>query len=286
MPEGHTIHALADRLERVFGGHRVAAASPQGRFGEEAQRLDGELVDGAAATGKHLFVALGDETLHVHLGLIGSFTVMPWGGPVPPPARGAVRLRLLSSTHVADLRGPIVCELVDAARREEIEARLGPDPLDPAADPEQAWSRIQLRRRTIAELLMDQAVVAGVGSVYRCEVLHRHRVSPFTSGMQLRRQTWQAIWDDLTRLMPLGVAFSQIVTMEDQEEQAEAMVADGSVAAITTASTGVRLGGYFERRFAVYKRAGEPCPRCSKRLRDKEIAGRRLYWCPNCQKRR
>ncbi len=133
---------------------------------------------------------------------------------------------------------------------------------------------------------MDQAIVAGVGNVYRCEVLHRHRINPFTMGTQLRQATWQALWDDLFRLMPLGVAFSQILTMEDQVVQAEAMVHDGSVAAITNESTGERQGGFFERRFAVYKRAGEACPRCSKRLRDREIAGRRLYWCANCQKRR
>lgn len=286
MPEGHTIHALADRLERAFGGHVVTASSPQGRFAEEARRLDGEVVDGAAAVGKHLFVTMGDETLHVHLGLIGSFTVKPLSELEPPPVKGALRLRLLSETHVADLRGPIVCELVDAARRTAIEARLGPDPLDPTSDPARAWDRIQLRRKTIAELLMDQAIVAGVGNVYRCEVLHRHRVNPFTTGTQLRHATWQALWDDLSRLMPLGVAFSQILTMEDQVVQAEAMVHDGSAAAVTKESTGERLGGFFERRFAVYKRAGEACPRCLKRLRDREIAGRRLYWCPSCQKRR
>lgn len=286
MPEGHTIHALADRLGVAFGRHVVAASSPQGRFSEEALRLDGEVVDEAAALGKHLFVSMGDETLHVHLGLIGSFVVKPLSGLEPPPAKGALRLRLLTENHVADLRGPIVCELVDVERREAIEARLGPDPLDPTSDPDRSWSRIQLKRKTIAELLMDQAIVAGVGNVYRCEVLHRHRINPFTTGTQLRRSTWQALWDDLLRLMPLGVAFSQILTMDDQVAQAEAMMQDGSAAAITRASTGERLGGHFERRFAVYKRAGEACPRCSKRLRDKEIAGRRLYWCPSCQRRR
>ena len=286
MPEGHTIHALAHRLERAFSGHVVSASSPQGRFTAEARRLDGEIVDSATAVGKHLFMTLGDETLHVHLGLIGSFTVKALVGSAAAPAQGALRLRLQSASHVADLRGPIVCELVDVARREEIEAGLGPDPLDPASDPDRAWRRIRLRRKTIAELLMDQAIIAGVGNVYRCEVLHRLRVSPFTVGSQLRRATWLAIWDDLVRIMPLGVAFSQILTMEDQVVQARAMVDDGSVAAVTAESTGERLGDYFERRFAVYKRAGDACPRCSKRLRDKEIAGRKLYWCPNCQKRR
>ncbi len=61
-------------------------------------------------------------------------------------------------------------------------ARLGPDPLRPDADPAVAWARISRSSRTVAELLMDQAVVAGVGNVYRCEVLYRHRLYPFTEG--------------------------------------------------------------------------------------------------------
>ena len=74
MPEGHTIHALADRLERAFRGHRVEASSPQGRFAADAERLTDRVVDRAQAWGKHLFVEAGDATLHVHLGLIGCFT--------------------------------------------------------------------------------------------------------------------------------------------------------------------------------------------------------------------
>jgi Formamidopyrimidine-DNA glycosylase H2TH domain len=54
---------------------------------------------------------------------------------------------------------------------------------------------------------MDQAVLAGVGNVYRCEVLFRHRVDPFRPGKEIRPTTWLAIWDDLVRLMPPGVAF-------------------------------------------------------------------------------
>jgi endonuclease-8 len=87
------------------------------------------------------------------------------------------------------------------------------------------------------------------------------------------------------RLLPLGVAFSQILTMDDQVEEAQLMVADGSAAAITRESTGERLGVHFERRFAVYKRTGQACPRCGKTVREKELAGRRLYWCANCQRR-
>ena len=94
--------------------------------------------------------------------------------------------------------------------------RLGPDPLRPDADPDVAWARISKSSRSVAELLMDQAVLAGVGNVYRSEVLFRHRLSPFTEGRTLRRSSWRLIWDDLERLMPLGVATGRIVTVEDQ----------------------------------------------------------------------
>ncbi|MEO7448586.1 MAG: DNA-formamidopyrimidine glycosylase family protein, partial [Humibacillus sp.] len=264
MPEGHTIHALAGRIDRSFGGRPVSASSPQGRFSDEAGRLDGEVVEGARAVGKHLFVVFPDETLHIHLGLIGSFPVKPLVGQQPVEPRGALRLRLLNDDFVADLRGPITCELLGDDEVARVEAGLGPDPLDPKADGERAWDRIRLRRKTIAELLMDQSVLAGVGNVYRCEVLHRHRTNPFTLGTQLKRATWQLIWADLVRLLPLGVAFSQILTVEDQVEEAESMMQDGSASPITAASTGERVGGHFERRYAVYKRTGQMCPRCGK----------------------
>jgi endonuclease-8 len=286
LPEGHTIHALADRLERAFRGHVVAATSPQGRFAADAERLDGRVLERAQAWGKHLFVDIGDATLHVHLGLIGMFPVKHFVDGVLPPAVGAVRLRLVGPEHVADLRGPMICTLVDAARRREIVSTLGPDPLRRGQRPDAGWERVHRSRRTVAELLMDQSVVAGVGNVYRCEVLHRLAVDPLTRGVDLSEQVWQEIWEDLVLLMPLGRTFSQIITMPDQVEDAVRAKRSGRARVITRRLTGERLGDTFERRFLVYKRTGQPCPRCFHTLQEKEIAGRRLYWCPNCQVRR
>ena len=292
MPEGHTTHALAVRLDRAFAGSPVAVSSPQGRFEGGASLLDGLTMVGASAWGKHLFVQFERERwLNVHLGLIGKFSVMRHpqrhgmaGSRVP--VEGQVRLRLLNDAWVGDLRGPTVCAVVTPEKVDEIQARLGPDPLRPDADPDLALSRILRSTRPIAELLMDQAVLAGVGNVYRCEVLFRHRVDPFRPGREIRPATWQAIWDDLARLMPLGVAFGQIVTMDDQVADALAEVADGSAAAHTAEVTGARLGDRFERRFYLYKRTGEPCHVCGSRVRTQLVAGRNLFWCGRCQRRR
>ncbi|GAA2740227.1 Fpg/Nei family DNA glycosylase [Terrabacter aerolatus] len=285
MPEGHTIHALADRLERAFRGHEIAASSPQGRFAAEAERLDGHVLERAQAWGKHLFVSIGDATLHVHLGLIGMFPVKHLVDGVPPAPVGAVRLRIVGPEHVADLRGAMICTLVDAGRQREIVAALGPDPLRRGQRPDGGWARVRRSRRALAELLMDQSVLAGVGNVYRCEVLHRLAVDPLTRGIDVSQQVWQEIWDDLVRLMPLGRTFSQIITTPDQVEDAERARRTGRGRQISRRLTGERLGDTFERRFLVYKRTGQPCPRCSQPVRESEIAGRRLYWCPACQLR-
>jgi len=288
VPEGHTIHALAARLNRTLGGHQIGVTSPQGRFAADAALLDGRTLDLASARGKHLFVDVEDLILHVHLGLIGSFHVKHHataGEPTSP-----ARLRITGPDHVAELRGPMICGLIDEQRRESVLAKLGPDPLydpDVAGDGEgRAWTRISKSRKTIAELLMDQSIVAGVGNVYRCEVLFRHRIDPFTPGKDLGRRLWTVLWDDLVTLLPLGMAFSQILTIQDQVDAAAEMVADGSSLAITEALTGERLGDHFERRFHTYQRTGEACDRCGRRIQERLLGGRTLYWCPGCQRRR
>jgi endonuclease-8 len=329
MPEGHTTHALAGRLNRAFAGSPVAVSSPQGKFDDGAVLLDGLSLVDASAWGKHLFVEFeGERWLNVHLGLIGKFSVRRHhpdldldpersGDLDPDPERpgdreqgqarvgdreqsqlrlgmpdgqipvvGQVRLRLLNGAWVGDLRGPTVCAVVTPEKVDQIQARLGPDPLRPDADPDLALQRISRSARPIAELLMDQAVLAGVGNVYRCEVLFRHRVDPFRPGREIRPATWQAMWEDLVALMPLGVAFGQILTMDDQVADALAEVADGTADAQTAAVTGARLGDRFERRFYLYKRTGEPCRVCGSRVRTQLVAGRNLFWCGRCQRRR
>ncbi len=270
-----------------MGHQRVRASSPQGRFTADAAVLDGRVLDVASARGKHLFLEAEDLILHVHLGLIGSFHVKPrqTSGVVSTPAR----LRLETEQHLAELRGPMICALIDDGAREAVLGRLGPDPLhagDLADGAERAWTRITKSRKTIAELLLDQAVVAGVGNVYRCELLFRRRVDPLTPGTELGLRLWLELWDDVVTLLPLGAAFSQILTMQDQLDLATEMVADGSALTVTEQLTGERLDDHFERRFHVYQRSGEACDRCHRRIRSHPLGGRTLYWCPGCQRRR
>jgi endonuclease-8 len=275
MPEGHTLFALARDLDAAFRGTRPSATSPQGKFEAGAALLSAREFVHATSWGKHLFAEFeGDAWLHVHLGLIGTFTIdnRPYAGEVP--VVGQVRLRLATAEHVADLRGPNLCAVITPEQVEGVTSRLGPDPLRPDPDPEIGWRKISRSTRSIAELLMDQSVLAGVGNVYRSEVLFRQRVHPFREGRSIRRTTWDAIWLDLVQLLPLGVATGRIVTVQEQVDQVRTDLARGA---------DVHLA---ERTSYVYKRAGEPCRVCGSKIRTLVVAGRSLFWCGTCQRRR
>jgi DNA-formamidopyrimidine glycosylase len=267
MPEGHTLLRLARELDESFGGRPVRVSSPQGRFAADASSVDGAVCVGAESAGKHLFVELaGERFIHVHLGLIGKFDVTP--GPAPAPV-GQVRLRLQNDTAYADLRGATQCDLVGPQRRTQILAKLGEDPLRPDADPARAWDRISRSARPIGDLLMDQAVVAGVGNVYRAEILFRHRVHPLRPGRTLRRSQFLTLWADLVELMEYGVRTGRIDTVRP-EHTPEAM-------------------GRPPRRddhggeVYVYRRHGQDCLVCGSRVRTDTLVGRNLFWCARCQ---
>jgi endonuclease VIII len=208
--------------------------------------------------------------LHVHLGLYGSFT--RGDGPAPEP-RGALRLRMVVDDGAAgqwvDLRGPTACELFTPADRDAVVARLGPDPLRADADPERAWRRISRSDRPIGDLLMDQEVVAGVGNVFRAEVLFRHRLHPLRPGRTLRRSQFQSVWDDLTVLLAEGVVSNRIDTVRP-EHTPDAMGRDA------------RKDDHGGEVY-VYRRHGQPCHVCGTKVRTAVLAGRNSFWCPRCQ---
>jgi endonuclease VIII len=263
VPEGHTIHRLARDHTPLLVGRAVSATSPQGRFADGAAVLSGRTVERIHPYGKHLFYELdGDVLLHVHLGLYGTFRT----GTGPPPApRGALRLRLTAGDAWIDLRGPTACELFTPEDRDRVLARLGPDPLHRGADPRPAWDRLSRSRRAVGELLMDQAVLAGVGNVYRAEALYRVGLSPFRPGREVPEEVWTAMWEDLRVLMRAGVRAGHIVTTEREDRE--------------------RRSGRPRRedRFYVYRRHGAPCRRCGTQVRTAVMAARNLFWCPGCQ---
>lgn len=268
MPEGHTLHRLARRHDRRLAGAVVRVSSPQGKFADGAARVDGRLLRRAQAWGKHLLHEYeGDVFVHVHLGLYGTFTES--GLPMPEPV-GQVRMRLAGpgrdgTGFGTDLRGPTACEILTPPEVDALVARLGPDPLRADADPGRAWDRIRRSRRSIGSLLMDQRVVAGVGNVYRAEVLFRHGISPARPGTEITAQQWSALWNDLVALMRVGVRRGKMHVVRPEHDHGAPSYAPD------------------RPRTYVYRRAGEPCRRCAAAVRHSVLEGRNLFWCAQCQ---
>lgn len=267
MPEGHVIHRLADRYATAFTGGPLAVSSPQGRFADSAKRLDGLSMTGTEAHGKQLFLEFeGQQWIRIHLGIYGK---VAFGEPPAPAVEGAVRLRLEGERAYSDLRGPAVCELIGPDEKQAVHDRIGPDPLRADADPDAAWRLVSRSKRDIGTLLMDQAIVSGVGNIYRAEVLFRHGIDPMRPGTAMTEAEWDAVWTDLVELMREGVKLGRIDTVR-AEHLPEAMGREPRVD---------RHGG----EVYVYRRDGRPCLVCGTAVAIAKHQGRNLFWCPSCQ---
>jgi endonuclease VIII len=263
MPEGHTVHRNARDHQKLFKGQIVEVTSPQGRFAG-CEDFPGSRFVGAEAYGKHEFLRFDNERLiHIHLGLFGKFRVHRLL-PAPEPV-GAVRLRIVGAIGAIDLSGPTACASGDDALYKSITARLGPDPLRPDAEVDRFLIRVAKSKTTIGQLLMDQAVIAGVGNVYRAEALFVNNIWPERAGRDLSDAEREVIWTTTVSMLKAGVKAGKIITIakDDPDLPASARAAD--------------------KRTYVYKR--DHCLRCGTAIRRWDMAGRWCYACPTCQPR-
>lgn len=199
--------------------------------------------------------------------------VMP-GGFQPFEPIGTVRLRLLTEHGVADLVGPNRCELMSWEEVQATQARLGPDPLGANPDFNSFVKRLATRQKGIGEALMDQSVIAGVGNIYRAEVLYAARLHPFRPAREVTGAKLKKIWDWLQVYMPLGVESGRVTTIE-RDDYASFVQRE--------TSKGKEIKP-IDERYYVYQRDHRPCIRCGATIRLEIVAGRKLYWCPRCQR--
>lgn len=256
MAEGHLLHRAARDMTALLVGRPVRVTSPQGRFAAGAAEVDGRALDEAEAWGKHLFLTFaGGRVVHLHLGLAG--TIARASSPDVAP-RPQARARFAADRAAFDVFAPATCEVGDRALRDRVVARLGPDPLRPDADPERVWARLQGRADAVGAALLDQALVSGVGNVFRAEALHLVGVHPARPARDLTRAEFEALWATLVRVMGQALEDGRIATRPGGRRPAEARWV------------------YKQRR----------CGRCGGAVEEASIGGRTAYACPRCQPRR
>ena len=266
MPEGHTLHRAARLQGRRFAGHRLRVDSPQGRFDAGAAVVDGRTLEGVEAVGKHLFHRWeGGLTVHVHLGLFGRFRTFTKEAPEPTDG---TRMRWRGEPGTLHLSGPTACEVIDADEEERLLARIGPDPLAiRAGDEERLVASFARRRVPVAQLLLDQAVVSGIGNVYRAEFLFLLGIHPERPACDLKAGEIADLWDLSVSQLRQGVRLNRIVTVSKED--------------------GGKTPGRLKRKDSlyVYKREDRPCRRCGSPIRIGAFAGRSCWWCDKCQSR-
>ena len=257
MPEGHTIHRAARDHKKILAGQKLNVSSPQGRFTDGAARLTGQRCLAVDAFGKHLLYYFDHgEALHVHLGLFGRIRKQKL--PLDEP-RGAVRVRLVSGSHSVDINGPTICRVLDPQEVQTLIARIGPDVLRADAEPDLAFEKIAKSKAPIGRLIMDQSVMAGIGNIYRSEILWRQAIHPETPGNAINRQTFDRIWADAKVLLEIGVKRNAIITIDGASPSRKR----------------------YREQVNIF--AKENCPTCKGAIRQFEISGRRTFACATCQ---
>ena len=260
MPEGDNLARIADVLGRLLVGHSITGA--RGRARADFGRLVGRQITGVQARGKHLLIDFdGGLTLHTHLGLHGSWhRYRPGEAWKRAPSRaGAV---LETATAVAVCFDPKTVELVEtrALAVHPALSRLGPDASTADFDVDEALRRLAAADRQdmpIGDALLDQTILAGVGNVIRSEVCFIERVDPSKS---------------------VG-AIDLAIRRRLVERSAVILRANRGGGQRVTTVPGTRGALY------VYGRTGRPCRRCGTPIASRiSPVGRRVYWCPNCQR--
>ena len=263
MPEGHSIFRHAAEHRELLAGHVVHAESPQGRFSQGATRINGRRLVGIGTHGKHLFYRWERaETLHIHLGLYGKFRVFTAAASPPTPA---TRLTLRANGATIYLAGPTTCELIMPSREEAIRNRLGPDPLRAGTAgnrPSDLLSNLARRTIPIGAAIIDQSVIAGLGNIYRAEVLFLAGIHPAIGANEVAPEKVREIWDRSVRLLRKGVKEGKITTVPRRGARRDT-----------------------NERVFVYQRDRYPCRKCGGAISTGESANRTIWWCETCQPR-
>ncbi|HEV3062787.1 MAG TPA: DNA-formamidopyrimidine glycosylase family protein [Vicinamibacterales bacterium] len=272
MPEGDTIFRTARTLQQVFAGSvvtRFESVLPGLIRVAEDRPVVGRTIESVVSQGKHvLFNLSGDLILRTHMRMSGSWHVYPDGARWKRPAR---EMRLLIAAAGAIAVGFNVPEAEFIARRDLARhrtlTRLGPDLLHPSFDADEALRRVRGQGDTaIADVLLDQRVLAGIGNVFKSEILFLGKTDPFVPASSLS--------DERLR---------QLIAIAREQLSANVMTA----ARTLSPAFGRRTTRSLDPRATlwVYGRRGKPCRRCAVAIASRKtgLDARLTYWCPRCQ---
>ncbi len=259
MPEGDSAYRVARTLREYFSGSLLTEFQIR-TAGLAEVNLSGETVRDVAPFGKHVFIRIGERSVHSHMLMDGVWHVYRRGARWRRPAHQA-RIVLGTAQHQAVGFLLAQIKVIPTDRESEIIGHLGPDPLKPEWGKggwRTAVANVKADTRPIHVALLDQRNVAGFGNEYANEICFLGGVDPSTPAAEV----------DVERLLRLGARL--IVANKDRVER--------------TTTGNLRPG----QRLHVYGRVGQACGRCGTAVRFTRLGARAgeerlVYWCPTCQ---
>lgn len=285
MPELPEVETVRHGLARCLVGHRLAKVEQRRadlRFPlppDFAKRLTGRRVEGIDRRAKYLEIKLDDGmVLLVHLGMSGRMVVAREDAKAKlgkfhrdTGQRDAHDHVVLHTDHgwVVTFNDPRRFGMMDlvssnALHEHKLLKQLGDEPLDAAFDGKRLAALLKGKRTPIKAALLDQRLVVGIGNIYACEALFRAGVAP-------RRLAGTVQGERAERL---AKAIKDVLK--------EAIKAGGSTLRDYVQATGEL--GYFQHRFKVYDREGQPCPHCGQAIKRLVQGGRSTFYCAKCQR--
>jgi endonuclease-8 len=276
VPEGDSIHRVAQKLGPILIGHPVRALELQRRV-ESAEAITGKTVEGVEARGKNLLVHFEDGwSLHVHLKMWGRIFFFPLGEPDQKKKSGADTVVVLDTdTHrVVVVRAPIARLIRTRDMVRDLHFRhLGPDLLGPSFEKDEALRRLTAQKQVpLGEALMDQSLVAGIGNVWKSELCFNLKLDPFAPVLAFTEAELEAL---------LVLARRQ---MTENVERKPRMIPDPFAPRLNARATRLdRRQG--QEHVSVYGRPGEPCYDCGTHIQMQRQGSldRSTYYCPHCQ---
>ncbi len=265
MPEGDSIYKIAARLRPALVGQPLTRLELRERG--PVPSLVGRVVERIEAHGKHMFVFIEPrKVVHVHLGMKGRWRSFPGGLQRSFPRQSALAiLGTGADAHVCFRAAFARLRTIDDPSVRRAMETLGPDILDPHFDAARAVKRsLAAVEGSVAEVITDQRVVAGIGNVYKSEVLFLCGIHPLVPASAIRAEQWAEIYACSAELM-------------------NANLIPGMRSSTATHKAGRHPQGV--ERYWVYRRRAAPCLRCKtpiERTTDGDL-DRSTYWCPRCQ---
>jgi formamidopyrimidine-DNA glycosylase len=257
MPELPEVETLCRQLRKTIVGQTLLkTVTLDNKLSDFPELMDRRVLS-VHRRGKNIILSFHDgQVLAVHLRMTGRLLWQEAETEMPP----YTRFIMLFSTGRISFIDPR--RFLTLSRKSTSPGVCGPDPLE-GIDPLYLTARSQSRKVPVKSFLLDQAVIAGIGNIYACEILHRAKIAPTRPACGLTEREWQQILDATDAVLKKAIDCRGSSISDWRDFQGDK--------------------GAFQHELVVYNRAGLPCPRCGEIIARLSLGGRGTYFCPGCQ---